>query len=663
MLRRIAFLWPLALSLGLVGAAQAADEPAAIIVFDGSGSMWGRMGGIERDSKFGVAREAIRRALPKLAPQTRLGLAAFGHRRKADCNDTEIVLTPEALDVDRLMAPLEKLNPKGKGPLVAAMREAGGALAKAAGSASLVVIHDDLDNCAQDPCAAADDLVKANPKLAIHVISIGLAKADSQRMACVPRLTGGRHFDVQDAAALGAAVEDALKLASLDAKPPVSSAAIAAGAEAADVAPPAPPVPVEDDSPPGLKLSATLGPGGPAVLVPLNWKVQRAGDAAGTTPVAAAKGATFEVALPPGSYTVEAQHGLVTAKQPVEIKAKGKTRLAIALQAGAVRLSAHLQTGMPPLEQAVFAIYDVPTVQSQPRAVWTGGADAPPVFLPAGNYRVNAMFDRAKVERNIVVTPGALIDLPLALGAGRLRVKAVEKDGGPALDRVTFRVTEDDADSADGRREVARSATVEPDFTLPAGTYYLTARYGQVEIRERVLINAGDEVVRTLALPIARLALQSRMAGSAAILDSNVSYRIERLDGNQEAIQTARAAPKLEIPAGRYRVESQLGAHNARVTREIEIKPGVPATLILDHTAANIQLKVGAEAGRAAAGDILWDVRDAQDRSVWQAVQAEPRAFLAPGRYKILAESRARRGRAEVEIKAGEVRIVEVGVE
>ena len=73
--------------------------------------MWGRMSTVDRDTKFGVAREAIRRTLPKLAPQTRFGLAAFGHRRKADCNDTEIILAPEPLDADRIMARVTRDRP------------------------------------------------------------------------------------------------------------------------------------------------------------------------------------------------------------------------------------------------------------------------------------------------------------------------------------------------------------------------------------------------------------------------------------------------------------------------------------------------------------------------------------------------------------------------
>ncbi len=652
---RASAIWLLALTVvWATPEVLAAEPPTTIIVFDGSGSMWGRIGN-DKEPKYAVAREALRRALPKVGPETRVGLAAFGHRRKADCTDTEVMLAPEPLDATRILAPLDKFNPRGKGPLAAAMKEAAGVLANTVGAASLIVIHDDPDNCSADPCAVAEEINKSNPKLVIHVISIGLAKADSQRMACVPRIAGGRYFDTQDASAIATAVEDALKLASLEAKPAVAAAA------AAPIKPMIAALqPVDETGPPGLKLSATLGPGGPAVLVPLVWRISKTGDAASAPPVAATRSATLDLALPPGSYVVQIQHGLVSARETVEVKSKGTTRVAVALQAGAVRLSASLQKGTPALEQAVFAIYEPASGSAAARTVWTGGADAPPVFLPVGTWRVSGELDRARAERNIVVTAGAMVDVPLALGAGRLHVKAADRDGGPALDRVTFRITEDDADSPDGRREVARSAALEPEFTLTAGTYYLTARHGQAEVRERVLVNAGDDVSRTLILALGRLGLQSRLVGTNTALDSNVAYRIERLDGQQDVIRTTRASPKLEVPAGRYRIESQLGGQNARVIREVDVKSGAQATVMLDHTAANIQLKMAGVTGRQAAGDILWDVRDTQDRSVWQTVQAEPKAYLSPGRYKVSAESRDRKGRAEIEVRSGEVRVIEV---
>src|SRR5687767_9551807 len=125
--RALALAVPIGM-LGILGATAArGNEPASVvIVFDGSSSMWGNVEGA-RASKLVVARDAVRRALGKIGSQTRVGLASFGHRR-GDCADVETMRPPEPVDVARLLEPLEKLNPRGRGPLTLAIREAAKAL-------------------------------------------------------------------------------------------------------------------------------------------------------------------------------------------------------------------------------------------------------------------------------------------------------------------------------------------------------------------------------------------------------------------------------------------------------------------------------------------------------------------------------------------------------
>ncbi len=201
--------------LGAFGATAArGNEPASVvIVFDGSASMWGAIDG-PRGSKLAVAREAVRRALGKIGPQTRVGLASFGHRR-GDCADVEVIRPPEPVDVPRLMEPLEKLNPRGRGPLTLALREAAKSLPPAPGKRSLVLIHDDADNCQQNICVGAQELRAAG--VTVHVIGLALKPDDLVKMACLPQMTGGRLFHTQTVEQIGAAVEEALKLASSDA--------------------------------------------------------------------------------------------------------------------------------------------------------------------------------------------------------------------------------------------------------------------------------------------------------------------------------------------------------------------------------------------------------------------------------------------------------------
>ena len=85
----------LALGLSLLGADATAQtratltvppEPAGntILVLDYSNSMWGQIDGV---AKIEIARDIIERNLEDWNQSTRLGLVAYGHRRKSDCSD------------------------------------------------------------------------------------------------------------------------------------------------------------------------------------------------------------------------------------------------------------------------------------------------------------------------------------------------------------------------------------------------------------------------------------------------------------------------------------------------------------------------------------------------------------------------------------------------
>src|SRR5215468_4202742 len=102
-----------ALSLALAAASvRAADPASVVIVFDGSGSMWGNIEG-NRSSKLVLAREAVRRGLGKISTQTRVGVASFGHRR-GDCADVELMRPPRAARCAAHPRAAGKAQPKGQ---------------------------------------------------------------------------------------------------------------------------------------------------------------------------------------------------------------------------------------------------------------------------------------------------------------------------------------------------------------------------------------------------------------------------------------------------------------------------------------------------------------------------------------------------------------------
>jgi hypothetical protein len=122
-------------------------------------------------------------------------------------------------------------------------------------------------------------------------------------------------------------------------------------------------------------------------------------------------------------------------------------------------------------------------------------------------------------------------------------------------------------------------------------------------------------------------------------------------------VTTSRPSPQLLLPGGRYRVEGRLGAMNARVEREVEVKAGQTLQLMLEHQAAKLKLRL---VGPAALGEVFWDVRDEAGNTVWSTGQPEPSSILQAGRYRVRAETREKRYERAVELRSGDNRVLEV---
>lgn len=663
-LGRSGALLAVAAIVGHAATATSAEPPSVIIAFDGSGSMWGKIAGTS-NPKFAVAREGLRPGLERISPETRIGLASFGHRRQGDCSDVEIMLKPEKLDPGRIIGLLEKLNPKGRGPLTQALREAAKALPTGPQPSSIILIHDDLDNCQQDPCAAAAEIKKSQPALTIHVVGLGLKKEDAGRMECVAKETGGRMFDAQDAGQASAAIGEVLRLASAVASPqrppaPVP-APVAAPRPAAPPAPRRPPPQPPEITAPGLHLSALLAPKGEPVEAAIQWRVLRDGS---DTPIAEATGPQPVLDVPAGSYVVEARAGTITARQTIDVAAKAAVRAAVVLNASALKLSVPLQLGSPHYPSAIVTIREAGsgTPAGSGKVVWIGPIDNDPLVLPPGTYRVSVEDGLTTRARVVAAALGELAEIEMPLGAGRLVLRAVDREGGAEIDRVVFIVTEDDPETAQGRREVARSAAGAADFTLPAGTYYVAARRGAIEVRDRVLVGAGESVARTMALGLGRVALSARLEGGGTAGSEPVLFRVLAAEaGGREVERAAGPTALVELPAGRYRVESLIGRQNATVLREIEVRAGSELRVAIDHPAASVRFRLAEAVGPSA--EAFWEIRDARDRLVWRTAQAEPSALLAAGRYKVRVQVRDRQLERQFDVRAGAGRTLDVTVE
>lgn len=625
--------------------AQTGGVLNTVLILDASNSMKGRIPG-DTAPKFVLMRNAVLKALAPGRFKGQLGIVSFGSRRPADCQDVAQLMPLGAPEAERAAAALERFQPIGYSPVFPALREAARTLGPGH-PATIVLVLDDLASCREDPCAAAADLKRDYPDITVNIVGLALRPEDSARLACVARQTGGRLFDPQDAASFGSAFDQA----------------VAAAAQAAPPrpAPPAAATPAPDKPVPGLHLAVALDARSGPIEVRVRYEVRRA-DAAGGPPLIDATTPALDADIEPGRYRVRITAGLAQTTVDVEVGAEAAVPRTVALDAGLLTvLAPHAKTaaGSP---TATIAIAAQSAGTTAPTLLSGAVAD---LIVPAGAWTITATDGLARATRTITVTSGARLDAELPLMAGRLTLDPGRNSSGDIL----WLVTEDDPDSPGGRREIARSLAPSPQFVLPAGTYTIFARTAGGELRDTLTLRPGDEITRNLAVQTARLALAVRFQGTAPLpvpgnptadADLPLSWRILRADDGRQVAAATEPTPAFDLAAGRYHIEARIGAQNALLVRDVEVRAGADQRLQFEVPAGRIRLRTPDTSGGLVLADVYWEITDDRGRTVWRTGLPQPALVLVAGRYRVRLEWRNRVTDAAFEVRAGDNRTIEL---
>lgn len=649
--------------------APAADATPrnTIVVFDGSGSMWGRIDG-DRQARFVVVREALRKSLAAPPAGTRLGMLSFGYRRQADCSDVGVLAPLDTLTAEnmteRIMAPLEKINPKGKGPLTAAIREAARTIGRTAGPRSLVVVHDGLDNCGLNPCDAVNEVREAAPGVAIHVLAIGLDEEDAKKYQCLATATGGTHHEARSAPDVAPAIEAMTRLALGTA--PAAPAAAAPQRDAAPAAAAPAPVDLARDGPPHLRLRALMTAGKP--FPPghrLRWHIRPERADAAVVPIAAdAQDALVPVAA--GRLVVTLEDGLARAETIVTAPEKGHLLVEVPLEAGIVRL------GSTEDAATFLTVYERASAEGQPasasvvpgRVVGLLPAVPAAVTLPAGSYLLRTERGNRRTDTPVTVAAAQVQSLPLPKRA-IVEVTLADRIAADGKDRNAGRpailsIEEDDPLSPRGRREIARSAATPAVFTLPPGTYTLVASQGPLEVRERIAVTAGERIRRTIPLATSRLILAMRALGGEPLARDGrpVWFAVERRDvTGGEPRYVFERDPVIDVPPGRYAVTGHFGTASGPVAAEVDVAAGETRAVVLTPQLGTLVMRPGAK----LSGEVSWQLTDQAGRRQWLTGSGPISVNLPPGRYDLRASARGQEAEGRIEIGQGERREATIG--
>lgn len=622
---------------------QRPGQRSVLFVVDGSGSMWANFDTPnEKRAKIDVARDLIKPLLAPGANDARVGLASFGHRRRGDCSDVEII-APLGAPREHITLALDTLNPRGKGPLAETIRQAANAIGSQR-PASVIIVNDGVDNCRQDPCAAATQFATQAPGVPIHVVSIGVDAASQASLQCIAKATGGTFVDANDPVALATGISEVAVRALGDA--PNLAASLGQADELSLALPKA-----------ALRATLALAEGGKPMSRPAFWRIieKTTGDL-----VAEAHAPGIAENVKPGDYVVEAEMGGIKTSAPALVVKDQPITLALALKAA--RLAVKSKGAKPQSSQSapLVTVRQGANGQTPGATVLIGRLDEIDVLVPPADYILTVSEQQISQEQEITLAEGSETTVAIDMKSGRLSLSAATQENGTPLDDVSFSIIEDDPDSPDGRREVRRSSAPSPSFSLPAGTYYAVARSGHAEQRQRIALSAGDDVAKVIVLPAGKIKLSAQLSGAPVPSDAGLVYTIESL--GKETTEIARVlAPSFEglLNAGRYRVSAKLEQNAASAHQDVTLEAGKPLDVVLNITAGEATLR--ASGMMTPGSDTFWELRDAQGRAIWHATSPEPNVLLTPGRYTVRLEVRDAILQAAFEIAAGEKRTIELG--
>jgi Ca-activated chloride channel family protein len=282
--------------------AQDATPETSILVLDASGSMWGQL---EGEAKIVIARRVIGDLLDRLPQNQSLGLMAYGHNRKGDCADIEMLVEPGPDSRAAIAEAVNGLNPVGMTPLSDAVIQAAEALKYEENVATVILVSDGRETCEMDPCAVGEQLEQTGVGFTAHVIGFDVAEEEDRRqLQCLAENTGGKFLTASNASELSEALET------------VSTA----------------PEPEPEPQRVDVVFEAIAGEGGPVITRGLVWTL--ANSDTGETVLDGFDVATVNMALEPGNYmvSVERAEDGARAEQAVAVEGESPQRHTLVLE-------------------------------------------------------------------------------------------------------------------------------------------------------------------------------------------------------------------------------------------------------------------------------------------------------------------------------------------
>lgn len=176
--------------------AAKAQEGNLVFILDASGSMWGQ---VEGKAKINIAKDVLTGLIQDLPAGLNMGLVAYGHRRKGDCNDVEEIVPVGSINKDALIKKIKAISPRGKTPITLSVKMTAEKLKALEEETSIILVSDGKETCGGNPCALVKELKESGIRFVMHVIGFDVTEEEKKQLACIAKAGGGTYYTAKTA--------------------------------------------------------------------------------------------------------------------------------------------------------------------------------------------------------------------------------------------------------------------------------------------------------------------------------------------------------------------------------------------------------------------------------------------------------------------------------
>lgn len=163
---------------------------------------------LEGSTKFKLMLKTMQEILPKLNPDSWIGLRVYGHRMgftpMEACRASTLVTPIAQNNSSNIANALAKSRPRGMTPITYSLKQAiKYDFMGFTGKKHIILLTDGGENCDESPCTFVMNLIRIRRDVTIDVIAFNIKDSDDlEQLECTALVTSGKFYNAQTAAEL-----------------------------------------------------------------------------------------------------------------------------------------------------------------------------------------------------------------------------------------------------------------------------------------------------------------------------------------------------------------------------------------------------------------------------------------------------------------------------